>query len=229
MQPLQTNNAPALDARLAAAAAFVRPGAVAADIGCDHGKLAVWLALQGRCPKVIACDLRPHPLAKARALAQQCGCAQQVDCRLGDGLAPLCAGEADDVIIAGVSGVTICEILAASPFPFSTAMRFVLVPATKHAYLRRWLWQHGFALLAETPICAAGRYYTVMHAAYTGQVYAPTPMECAVGLAAHGACGAGYLQDVAHKLDKCALGAQGQERQDLQALAQAVRRKAEQC
>lgn len=28
---------PHLDARLAAAAAYVRPGHIAADIGCDHG------------------------------------------------------------------------------------------------------------------------------------------------------------------------------------------------
>ena len=30
---------PQLDARLSAAAGYVRPGHVAADIGCDHGKL----------------------------------------------------------------------------------------------------------------------------------------------------------------------------------------------
>lgn len=35
---------PHLDARLAAAAAYVRPGHIAADIGCDHGKLSAWLA-----------------------------------------------------------------------------------------------------------------------------------------------------------------------------------------
>ena len=38
---------PALDARLLAAAAYVRRGALAADIGCDHGKLAVYLARTG--------------------------------------------------------------------------------------------------------------------------------------------------------------------------------------
>ena len=57
---------PHLDARLAAAAAYVRPGHIAADIGCDHGKLSAWLAGSGCCPLVFACDLREGPLQKAR-------------------------------------------------------------------------------------------------------------------------------------------------------------------
>ena len=55
---------PALDARLLAAAAYVRRGALAADIGCDHGKLAVYLARTGTARHVVAVDIRPAPLAQ---------------------------------------------------------------------------------------------------------------------------------------------------------------------
>lgn len=229
MQSPASDNAPVLDARLAAAAALVRPGGVAADIGCDHGKLAVFLALRGGCRHVIACDLREKPLARAQQLALRCGCGERVECRRGDGLAPLRPGEADDIIIAGVSGITICEILSASPFAFGAAMRFVFVPATKHPELRRWLWEHGFALLAETPVQAAGRYYTVMHAACTGEVRSPSPFECAVGLATGGPHAAGYLRRAAALTEKTALGLQGEAKQQALALAAAVRGKAEQC
>ena len=104
---------PTLGARLLAAANAVRPGRPAADIGCDHGKLAVWLALRGISPRVIAVDSRPLPLAKARALAAQTGCADVVACRLGDGLAALAPGEAQEIIIAGLSGETIIALLDA--------------------------------------------------------------------------------------------------------------------
>ena len=57
----QEMRAPHLDARLAAAAAYVRPGSAAADVGCDHGKLAAYLAASGRCPRVIASDVRAQP------------------------------------------------------------------------------------------------------------------------------------------------------------------------
>lgn len=233
--PSQTSGAlppPALDARLAAAAAYVRPGGTAADIGCDHGKLAVSLVLRGQCRKVIASDLRPAPLEHARALAALHGCGDAVECRLGAGLSVLRTGEARDIVIAGVSGITICEILAAAGEAFFTAqpdLRFVFVPASKHAALRLWLAQHGFSLLDETPVCAAKRYYTVMHAAFTGTVRTPAPLECAVGLCAHGPHAAGYLLRTAGGLEKQALGADGDEKPRLLALAKTIREAAEAC
>ena len=223
---------PALDARLAAAAAYVRAGGTAADIGCDHGKLAVSLVLRGQCKKVIASDLRPAPLEHARTLAALHGCGDAVECRLGAGLSVLRPGEARDIVIAGVSGITICEILDAAGEAFFTAqpeLRLIFVPASKHAALRLWLAQHGFSLLDETPVCAAKRYYTVMHAAFTGTVRTPAPLECAVGLAAHGPHAAGYLLRAAGDVEKQALGARGDEKSRLLALAAAIRKAAETC
>ena len=175
---------PALDARLLAAAAYVRRGALAADIGCDHGKLAVYLARTGTARHVVAVDIRPAPLARAQVLVEKHGCSAGVECRLGDGLCALKPCEADDIVIAGVSGVTAAAILgAAQPF-WQPGKRFVFVPATRRAELRGWLWGHGFSLLDETPVQAAGRFYTVMCAEYTGQVHTPALLECAVGLSA---------------------------------------------
>lgn len=223
---------PLLDARLAAAAAYVRRGGVLADIGCDHGRLSVALALQGRCRKIIASDLRPAPLERARRLAALHGCADTVECRLGAGLSVLGAGEAEDLVIAGLSGVTIAEMLAQAPPGFFAAgdgVRLILVPASKHAFLRGELAQQGFALLDETPVLAAGRYYTVMYAAYDGTARTPTPLECAVGRSAHGPDAAGYLLHTADCLQKEARGAGPGEQERLTALAGAVREVAASC
>ena len=91
---MATENVLHLDARLRAAARLVRPGHKAADIGCDHGKLSAALVCGGRCPFVIAADLRPGPLSVARANIQAAGCADRVELRLGDGLEVLRPGEA---------------------------------------------------------------------------------------------------------------------------------------
>lgn len=170
---------PTLDARLAAAAAFVRPGHTAADIGCDHGKLSAYLAASGRCPRVLACDLREGPLQKARRTCAPW--ADIVELRRGDGLAALAPGEADDIIIAGLGAETIVEILAAAPWVQNEAVNLVLVPATKHGLLRRWLAQNGFALTGETLCAAAGRWYAVMDARYTGRPWEPDGLWCACG------------------------------------------------
>lgn len=171
---------PQLDARLTAAAAYVRPGHNAADIGCDHGKLSAWLAGSGCCPRVFACDLRPGPLQKARANCAPWG--EVVQCRLGSGLEVLQPGEATEIIIAGMGAETIAEILQAAPWVFDPTYNLILVPATKHSLLRRWLARNGFALRAETLCAAAGRWYAVMNARYTGQCIEPTGLYCLSGL-----------------------------------------------
>lgn len=54
-----------LDPRLAATAALVRPDAIFADIGCDHGYLAIELMRRGAV-RGYACDINPvlWPLPK---------------------------------------------------------------------------------------------------------------------------------------------------------------------
>ncbi|MGN0975905.1 MAG: class I SAM-dependent methyltransferase [Gemmiger sp.] len=173
---------PSLDARLAAAAAYVRPGHRAADIGCDHGKLSAWLAGSGCCPLVFACDLRPGPLEKARV-----NCApwkDRIQFRLGSGLSVLQPGEADDIIIAGMGAETILEILDGAPWVCDGAYNLVLVPATKHSVLRLGLARRGFALQSETLCTTAGRWYAVMNVRYIGDKYEPDGFACLTGLTA---------------------------------------------
>ena len=171
---------PTLDARLTAAAQLVRPGQSVADIGCDHGKLTAVLAASGKYPKVIGADLRPGPLEKARVTCAPYG--DKVQFRLGSGLAVLAPGEAEDIIIAGMGAETIIEILETAPWVFDARYNLVLVPATKHSILRRWLARRGFALRGETLCQAAGRWYAVMNAQYTGDAREPDGLYCLTGL-----------------------------------------------
>ena len=77
---------------------------------------------------------------------------------------------------------TIIEILEAAPWVFDARYNLVLVPATKHSILRRWLARRGFALRAETLCQAAGRWYAVMNAQYTGAAREPDGLFCLTGL-----------------------------------------------
>lgn len=198
---------PTLDARLAAAAALVRPGQAVADIGCDHGKLTAVLAASGQYPKVIGADLRPGPLAKARRTLEQAQVQDRAELRLGDGLSVLAPGEVGTVVIAGVSAQTAWEMLEQAPWVFATdGPRLVLVPATRHAALRGWLWRHGFALVCDRPVQAAGRWYAVMAAEYTGEVREPSFAECLYGNTAAWPEGEAYAAWQRAKLPRLRLG-----------------------
>ena len=178
-----------------------------ADIGCDHGKLTAVLAASGRYPKVIGADLRPGPLAKAKQTLENAHCQDRAELRLGDGLSVLSPGEVGTIVLAGVSAQTTWEILEKAPWVFCPqGPRVIMIPATRHAELRRWLWQKGFTLVADRPVQAAGRWYAVMAAEYTGQVRQPTFAQCLLGDTGSWPEGAGYAAWQRAKLPRMRLG-----------------------
>ena len=167
-----------------AAARLVPPGARVADVGCDHGKLSVYLALSGRARRVLAVDIRPQPLERARQLVEKTGCGQLVECRLSDGLSCVLPGEMDTVVLAGISGVTAVQILAAAPWVRDAAVHIIAVPPNKPEVLRRWLWENGFAIETECAALVDGYPYPVLAARWCGVTRAPTEAECRLGLLA---------------------------------------------
>ena len=201
---------PHLDGRLTAAAQLVPFGACVADVGCDHGKLSVYLALTGRARRVLAVDVRPQPLERARQLVEKTGCGQQVECRLSDGLSCVLPGEADTVVLAGISGVTCVQILAAAPWVRDAAVRIIAVPPNKPEVLRRWLWENGFAIETERAALVDGYPYSVLAARWCGSVRTPTEAECRLGLLAEDAseAAAACRRKVLRQVERCLAGMQ---------------------
>ena len=197
-----------------------------ADIGCDHGKLAIFLALTGRAKRVIAADLRAGPLQTAAANCRLYGCEGAVELRLGDGLSVLAPGEADTLVLAGVSAKTTIDILSAAPWVKTPGMRLVCVPATKAPVLRRWLWEQGFDIEEERLALAAGRWYAAIGAAYTGDERRPGWEECLFGRWRRLPGAAGYQAQLAQKLEKALRGFEpgSPEWREAAALADQLRR-----
>ena len=209
------------DNRLTAAAAFVRSGSVAADIGCDHGKLAIHLVQSGTCRRVLACDLRAQPLSVAQRNAAAAGVGAQIEFRLGNGFAAVQPEEATDFVLAGISGITITQLLAAAPWTKNARYNFVLVPATRAPELRCWLAQNGYALLRESCVQAQGRCYAAMNAQYTGVSTPCTHLQSLVGLVQKSENARTYLTGAAHHLQRQLAGAKESEKvQLLQTLAE---------
>lgn len=151
-----------LSERLARVASYVIPGAVVADIGTDHALLPVYLVLQGISKRVIACELNPGPLESARATVDHYGLKELVEVRKGNGLQALRPGEASVVVIAGMGGAKIREILTASPEVLRMVKRLILQPQGGEALLRRWLLENKWALIDEELVYEGGRFYVII-------------------------------------------------------------------
>lgn len=128
-----------------------------ADIGTDHGFLPIYLWEQGICPKVIMADISPGSLDKARNLAQALYPEESFDIRLGNGIQILDSGEVDVLVLAGMGGGLMCEILADNLEKTKRFKRLILQPRTGQGKLRQWLIETGFEIPRET-LVREGKY-----------------------------------------------------------------------
>lgn len=150
-----------LDQRLSLIASLTDYGSVA-DVGCDHGKLGYYLVSTDRASKVIATDISAPSLAKASDLARENGVSDVVETRLGDGLAPIKDGEVDTVIIAGLGGDVISEILARSRAEDKKFGCFILSPNTHPEKVRREIVKQGHKIVFDDMIECGTKVYTVI-------------------------------------------------------------------
>ena len=171
----------ALDARLSAAAAFVRPGAVFCDVGTDHAYLPIHLVKSGRAARALATDVREGPLAAARAHIAGAGLSDRIEAVLTDGLAGLEGRGLTDIAICGMGGELIARILEDAPFVKDEGVRLILQPMTRPGAVRRYLAENGFAIDGERLCTAAGRIYSCICAHFTGRAYSLTPARAEVG------------------------------------------------
>lgn len=148
--------------RLARAADMLGPSSTIADIGSDHGRLAVALLQQGRASRVFSSDISSASLEKARSLAALCGVSDRIDFRVADGLAALAPGEAEAILIAGMGGLMMARILREGEAVARTARRIVLQPQGNAAELRAFLYESGYVIEQEAIVLDNGRYYQLI-------------------------------------------------------------------
>ena len=174
---------PALDPRLACAASMVRQGAVIADIGTDHAYIPVYLTLAGISPYAIAADINKGPLDRARANAEKYGAEGKIRFALADGLRGIAPEKENvrDIVICGMGGELIARIVTESEYTKNPDIHLILQPMTCPDDMRASLTAAGYAILDEKLCESAGRIYTCVLAAYTGERQALTPAEMLMG------------------------------------------------
>lgn len=140
----------------------VPKGAVLADIACDHATVPITLLNDQKIPSAIAVDIHQQPLQRGQRAAEAVGVADKIVFRLGDGLSVLAPGEVDVIVIAGIGGVLIEQILQDSPAVVAEADRLILVPHRSPSVLRDWANRLGYFISDEQVIFEDQYYYELI-------------------------------------------------------------------
>lgn len=147
-----------LDTRLKMAAEEVREGKIVADIGTDHAYLPAFLIENNICPSAIAADIGKGPLENARKVVSTSkDLSEKIELRLSDGLKEIEADEVDDIVIAGMGGILIAEILTAAPWVKDKEKRLILQPMSHAEDVRKYLCENGFEIIKEKA-CTDGKH-----------------------------------------------------------------------
>lgn len=152
--------------RLKTVASFVTEGMKVADIGTDHAYVPIYLIQNGKIPSALAMDIGAGPLKRAREHIAEQGLTERIETRLSDGFSAFQKGEAQSVVIAGMGGELMIQILDLGKPVISEVSEFILSPHSEIHKVRKYLMEQGFSIERETMLREEGIYYTVIKAVY---------------------------------------------------------------
>lgn len=155
--------------RLLKIASLVDEGKKIADIGTDHGYIPVYLLNNNKIDYAILADVNKGPLENAKKEVRHNKLDNKVDLRLGSGLEVLNQNEVDEVIIAGMGGILISELLEAKKSVSQTVEKLILQPMQAQNELRKYLYNNGYEILNEVLVKEDFRIYEIIVAKYTGK------------------------------------------------------------
>ena len=151
-----------LSKRMQSVADMIQPCDAVGDIGCDHAFVSIYLVEQRRAKRVIASDVRRGPNAIAKRNIEAMNLSDQIEIRMGDGLDTIVPGEVNAVVLAGMGGMLMIDILERGEEVVTRCDQLVLQPQSDIEKVRRYLAEKGYHLADEQMLIDAGKYYNLL-------------------------------------------------------------------
>lgn len=170
-----------LSKRLQSISNFVSPDATLIDVGCDHGWLGIFLVENNLVKYVYASDVAEGPLANATDNIKNHHLEHKIKPILSNGLEQFQDVAFSDIVIAGMGGSLIIEILEAH-HDLLVDKNLILQPNNNTAKLRAYLLINHFNIIAEDIVLEKQMAYNIINARQNKiepEVY--EPIELAYG------------------------------------------------
>lgn len=151
-----------LSKRMQSVADMIQPCDAVGDIGCDHAFVSIYLVEQHRAKRVIASDVRRGPIAIAKRNIEAMNLSDQIEIRMGDGLDTIVPGEVNAVVLAGMGGMLMIDILERGEEVVTRCDQLVLQPQSDIEKVRRYLAEKEYHLADEQMLIDAGKYYNLL-------------------------------------------------------------------
>ena len=137
------------------------------DTGSDHAFIPIYLIGKNICQMAVASDVRSGPIKVAEKNIRKYGLEDKISLSLCDGITN--AERSDCIIIAGMGGQLIADILKREKKIAKNTTQLILQPMNAPEKLRQYLWDNGFSIYFENLCREKHKVYNVICARYTGE------------------------------------------------------------
>ena len=159
-----------LDKRLSAVVSLLNGGHSLLDIGTDHAFLPVFCVQNGLFEFATVSDINEGPLENARQTISSFRLNERIETVLSDGFKSIEKTDFDEIVIAGMGGILISEILSEATWIKSRDVHLVLQPMTHAEDARKFLIENGFEIEKEIACIDGERVYIVISARFSGRL-----------------------------------------------------------
>lgn len=195
-----------IDNRLKVCADMVSGNGIVCDVGTDHAYLPAYLIENNICDYAIASDINEGPLKFAQQTLIKYHIEDKIRLLKSDGLKNIPSENVSDVVIAGMGGETIAEIISGTQW-LKSGVNLVLQPMTRAGYLRKWLYKNGFEIAEEKAVIQDRFIYTAIRAFYSGYKFNIGKVtEIAGRINIETDAGMKYCQNQLSKINNIAMG-----------------------
>ena len=133
-----------LTPRLLEIASLVSQGAALIDVGTDHAYIPIYLMDKGVLSRGKCTDIHDGPIRRAKENISRYGLTDKIIAEKADGLQGVDVEGYNTIVIAGMGGMLIAEILRNAPFLQGKTL--ILQPMTAVRELRMYLLENGFKI-----------------------------------------------------------------------------------
>lgn len=147
--------------RIQAISSFIRPYKKIADVGCDHGYLIIDAFLRHNIEFAQAIDNKEGPLSNAREKIRNYDFYDKVQFSLSDGIENLDVG-VEAVVIAGLGGHAIVEILTSNFEKLKNVKRLIIQPNRNQYDVRKWAQEFKWEIINEEILEENGLFYEII-------------------------------------------------------------------
>ena len=132
------------------------------DIGTDHAYIPIYCLENNICNRAIACDINQGPLDIADKNIKNYGLKDRIITRRSNGLENYVKGEAENIIIAGMGGLLINEILISGIDKITDDTMLVLQPMIAVYEVRKFLCDNNFIIVDEKLAKEENKIYNII-------------------------------------------------------------------